>query len=301
MSIRNISRPSSNSRRALLAASAGIVLPLIAKPAISGKLIRAIASGRDSPATSVLRPDLYVFNAPRSNNWIMAVLFPAIPTAVDLSADKAVHLVRFHAGDRSWDITTGKSERLGGTSNCKGIHIFSGNVRGRIGETRGVSNAVVVEAPREFARYEAVPIWAEVVSGASERSRAGHPLVTTLAVDDPELHRLRASVQSADDQAAFADVVAGRVSRIAERAAYVIDPHAHGMRVAARTMPDAISFWPGLPVGFNFAHQNGRHPDDDTHAVVDALLTGTVARRTVQPAFGLSDVFPYFTPVRAIV
>ena len=81
---------------------------------------------------------------------------------------------------------------------------------------------------------------------------------------------------------------------MAAAAGGIVDPDAHGRRLAALLLPDVVSYRPELPVGFNFAGRNGRHPADDTANTVRTVLKGAVAQPVAATPFRLCEEFPYF-------
>ena len=137
-------------------------------------------------------------------------------------------------------------------------------------------------------------VWAEIFAQGSARVRVGNPFVAELLARNPRSSELYHAATPGQDTALFSDALAERVARLARTSGSVADPTAHGRRLAAFLLPDAIAYRPDLPVGFSFASQNGRHPSEDVGAVVDTILAGSVVRRTAFPTFALTDAFPYF-------
>ncbi len=90
-----------------------------------------------------------------------------------------------------------------------------------------------------------------------------------------------------------------RIATLAAAGGRIADSVSYARRLAARLLPDVIPYRHDLPVGFNVASQNGRHPADDTASVVTTVTTDAVTFRARATRFPLSQSFPYFQPLGA--
>jgi hypothetical protein len=238
------------------------------------------AHGSSTTLSVKHRPELFVFQSCNSRNLVFAVVVasPGPPTTFD------VHL---HAGPKSWTIANiTVSER-------SDSRLFAGEVLGPCTAAGIRYTAVVLETQPDFVRpHENLAVWAEIRTGDGSRVRVGNPFVANLLARDPVLSGTYHATSPAQDRALFTDPLASRIQVIAA-ATGLASPDGHARRLAARLLPDVINYRPDLPVGFNFASQNGRHPSDDTATVVETVLTGTVAPRMATERVQLTKTFPY--------
>lgn len=226
--------------------------------------------------------DLFAFNAPRTDRLVIALV-----TSAGDNAKPAAH-VRLHAGERAWAIDADEfAERFDGHDR-----FYSGTVMGRTSGKLGRYHAVVLETrlPRDNGNA-VVSIWAERTD-ASGRRRFGNPIVAELLAHDPRLAAVHRTSIPAEDFAQMTAAAVDRLGQIAARAG-VLSSRDHAQRVAERFLPDVVSYRPGLPVGFTFAAQNGRHPGDDVSAVTATILTGRPAASRPSVRFRMTDIFPY--------
>jgi hypothetical protein len=223
---------------------------------------------RDAPASAATPPDLFAFRACGIGNIVFAVVAPANV----LPAGQAV--VTFHAGTRAL---------VADASASAGSQLFAGDVGGR--------TAVVLEIPADFVRPgDSLDVWAEINSQDRGRTRVGGPFLTKILARDPALSRLYHASSPAQDRPLFANALIDRIAATSR----VANPILHARRLVDLLLPDVITYRPDLPAGYTFADQNGRHPADETAAVVETMLTGTPVLRPATSPVPLTDTFPYF-------
>jgi hypothetical protein len=246
-------------------------------------------SGGSACADHALRqPDLFVFRGCGAGNLVVAVIAPAVTGRY---ASRVRFDVRVHAGSRCWavdDILPLQSGVLSERADCR---IFAGEVLGPATAVGARHTAVVIES--RLGGGEDVAVWAEIGDADGVRLRVGTPFIAALLAGDPMLSGRYHAASPTDDRMLFSDAIASRVRRLAA-ARGVHGSDARVARLVERLLPDVIRYHPDLPVGFSFAGQNGRHPADDAAAVVETILTGTVASRTAARQAGLTGSFPYF-------
>jgi hypothetical protein len=242
------------------------------------------------------RSDLFVFPAPDTGNLILAVLV-AMTGDRSASSTPLASSVRIHSGQRGWAIdwrSRSKALRRADKDRC-----FAGEVIGSDVQIGCRYQAAVIECPRGFLPAgEAVAVWAEIHTEDGTRFRVGNPFVAELLSQHPAFLEAYHAASPADDLALFGDELTRQISAMATAGGVVANPGAHARRLVARLLPDVIEYRSDLPVGFNFAMRNGRHPADNAVTVAATLLAGAAAPRTPAP-FRLSDRFPYFQSVAA--
>jgi hypothetical protein len=237
-------------------------------------------------ACSLDQSDLFVFQAAKSKNLVIAAVFAGSEAHFEVG----IHRVRIHANEKIWTVN-GLAETPG-ISELRGGRIFAGKVLGRNADAP--RSAVVLETPPDFASEESFNVWGEIFSKDGSRFRLGNPFAAEILARDPQLSKTYHSASPAQDRTLFSGRFAELIAAMAEANGNAADPHAHGRRLAAYLLPDVIRYRPEFPVGFTFASQNGRHPADPTSAVVNAVLTGAAAVRPASIRFQLCEEFPYF-------
>jgi hypothetical protein len=260
-------------RRAALGFGASLIVPLMGRASTSsgGKIVDL---------------DLFVFRSPITDRLVMAVV---------CSGDSNPAKVCIHADKRNWTIEGGRFMRNGATSMRGEDRLFHGKVLSERSRTGEIRNAVVVETPfNTLQMRKSIDVWAEAWTANGSRARVGSPLVTKALALDPVLTRIYQSARPENDRHVVGTAFASRLSAIAATNGAVTDHAAHGQRLAALLLPDVIKYRPELPVGFTFASQNGRHPADETAAVIETILTGTPALCAAPNAFPVVEQFPYF-------
>jgi hypothetical protein len=227
----------------------------------------ALGVARDSPAGEATA-DLFAFRACGTGNIVFAVVAPAILLPPGPAA------VTFHAEPRSW---------VADLSGASGSRFLTGNVGGWM--------AIVLETPRDFvASGQSLDVWAEIHTHGRGRTRIGNPFLAKILAHNPMLSQLYHASSPAQDRALFTDPLIERIvvtSRVA-------NPDLHARRLADMLLPDVLTYRPDQPTGYTFARQNGRHPADETAAVVETILTGTPVLRPAVSSVPLTDTFPYF-------
>ena len=297
MTIRSVSDSIRVSRRAFLCISASYMLPLAGRDAYVSALILDEACGFKPVEAQSSVPSLYVFNARDSNRLVLAALFPPdMASAKHVGTDS--YRVTLHAGDRRWTISEGGAVLAAPPSEQNAAHVFAGRVSYTSAHEAEVFQAFVVEAPRDRA-YEGknLPVWATLRHRDGSQHGVGNPLYTRITAHDAEWSAFIEAWRLPQNQSALSAYLSKRVAEIATHAGAIANPEAHGERVAKLALPGVLNIRQDLPVGFNFAHQNGRHPNDDAQAVVESMLTGRVGNGSTRVRSNAVDVFPYFSLV----
>jgi hypothetical protein len=228
----------------------------------------ALGVTRDSPAGEAA-PDLYAFRACGTDNIVFAVVAQTSLLPPGCAA------VTFHAEPRSW---------VADWSGAPGSRFLAGNVGGR--------TAIVLEIPADYvASGQSLNVWAEIHTQGRGRTRVGNPFLAKILARDPMLSQLYHASSPAQDRALFTDPLIERIVATSRAA----NPNLHARRLADMLLPDVLTYRPDQPAGYTFARQNGRHPADETAAVVETVLTGTPSLRPAASSVPLTDTFPYFS------
>jgi hypothetical protein len=252
------------------------------------------------PATAVAgsapderRPNLYVFPGSRPGRTTIAATWPILSR---LSSE-----LRLHVGEHSVSIPVAKDSSDSSRWDDNGRELFSGDLLLRTAERDLRVKGIVVELPSDmFAKEGFTNIWAERISSGA-RLRFGSPFLADIIAKDSRAASLyHASSPHLDDEV-LNGIVAAAVTRNAQSSGYVGNAQKYGRRVASALLPDVMRYNPNLPVGFTFAGQNGRHPNDAAQSVVTAVVSGVLAYTPNAPRLRLNQQFPYFPqpPVRA--
>ena len=271
-------------RRVVLTGGVGCALALILPK-------QALADPQSPHAHKIIEhhpealSDLFVFRGSEPDTTVMAVTW--------VGNTRSESALRLHAGARSWDVAIPdhSSSRHWESGESR---IFAGNVLNRAdGRFR---NVVVVESPSQsIGAGDHVGIWAERFDGDGLRFRTGSPFLAEIAARDSELSRLYHASSPGDDGHELARLVGRSVAANARVSGYLGDPDQYGRRIASVITPDVLRYSPTRPVGFTFAAQNGRHPNDASQAVVDTVLNGAVRQESMKPKLLLQIRFPYFS------
>ncbi len=287
------------SRRGALAGAAGAALALVAPRSLAAAETDRLSPV--SPPLPIREPNLYVFQASRPGNVVIAVTFIREDGAATGSAG-ARFKVRIQSNERSWSVAeNGFGENGARRAGSRGLFSFAGRVRGEDADAISDRMAVVLEVPRDsVGGREDWKVWAEILPASGARIRVGNPFVTELLGSNPILWERHHAVSPGEDTALFADTIAKRAEALARFDGSVADPRTHGLRVAERVLPNVLRYSPARPAGFTFASQNGRHPGDETGAVVRTILSGAVTRSEARFSIPWGEEFPYFQTVAAI-
>jgi hypothetical protein len=231
--------------------------------------------------------DLYAFRASDVERAVIAATWTAL---YDHGSTLLVH-----AGEETWTVKVPEGSSSPTFANERGCQIFAGDILNRSAGNDARLKAVVIEAPIEaISKGGSISVWAERISQGGRRLRIGSPFIAKLiARNIPAAKLYHASSPEADGEE-FTRLVAVAVSVNAHASGYAGNAELYGRRVASAITPDAMRFDPNLPVGFTFAAQNGRHPDDAAQSVVDTVLNGTLTPQVAKPRFPLKSEFPYF-------
>jgi hypothetical protein len=281
-------------RRSLLGASAfASASSLVSVSALTSASPSTLGVARSSSASTTVRSaaDLFVFRSSDNSNLVFAVLSPE---SVASSVSPARFDVSIHAGPKSWTESSVRSLQTGAITERRHSRIFAGEVVGPSAISAVRHTAIVVESPPDLVPAgEVLDVWAEVRNEDGTRFRVGNPFLGGILARDPALSSAYHATSSAEDRTLFTRLLVSRLVTLGT-ASGIANSHEHARRLAARMLPDVIHYRPDLPVGFNFASQNGRHPADDTATVVQTILTGSVARRPTSRPIRLTANFPYF-------
>ena len=269
-------------RRTALGIGAGLMLPLAGQCNVSA-INRA-------PYDS----ELFVFTAPKTDHLVIAVTFIQDSGRLVRWRDPEFE-VRLHANRQNWAIS-GPRPQSGVISQSLNVRAFAGRIVGRDACAPAKYNAVVLEAPVDvLCNGESLQVWAEILDEDGSRFRVGHPFTAEILARDPILSKMYHAASPDQDRVLFADLFAKRLAAMAAGGGSTADPEAHGRRLATLLLPDVITYRPELPAGFTFAGRNGRHPVDDTAAIVRTVLKGAVTQPAAEMPFRLCKGFPYFS------
>ena len=264
-------------RRTVLGVGVGVIVLACTRP---------LRAGVVQPAM----PELFVFEAPRSRNLVLALTAFGSQPLVERGGSPAA--VRIHAGRTSWTVIE-PTPAEGLSPDRSGTRIFAGTVQWSSGDARVARHVVVIETRADFVQAEEIlTVWAEAFDDAGSLTRIGNPFVAAILDRDPALAARHHATAPSQDRDRLGAVVAERISDMApDDVAY---PQAYGVRLARLILPDVITYRRDRPVGLTFASQNGRHPQDDADAVVATFLTGAASPRPASGPVRLTDAFPYF-------
>jgi hypothetical protein len=229
--------------------------------------------------------DLYVF--PRATRTVIAVTWLA-------RASYQKSDLRIHAGPHCWSVKIpgGEAKPVEWVeSRCR---IFAGRILSNVKMPGEPLDAVVMEAPSWMISGTGMTgIWAERLTPDGSRQRIGSPFLADIVAGNAALAALYHSTWPAEDTVVLTKRVAEAIAENARAGGEVHNSDMHGRRLASILLPDVLHYDPKLPAGFTFAAQNGRHPEEASHVVVNAILRGSSvpAPRT---KFRLEKRFPYF-------
>jgi hypothetical protein len=275
-------------RRVVLTGSLGCALTLLIPQRMQGD------TGENRPAhdNSGLYvdsgvADLYVFRASDTKIAVIAATWTA------LYDDGST--LRVHAGGETWTVKVPGGSSSPTFATERGCQIFVGDILNRAVGNDARLKAVVIEAPIDaISKGGSISVWAERISQQGRRLRMGSPFMSKLIARNVSAAKLYHASSPEADGEEITRLVAAAVSVDARASGYAGNAELYGRRVASAITPDAMRFDPNLPVGFTFAAQNGRHPDDAAQSVVDTVLNGTLKPQVSQSRFPLKGEFPYF-------
>jgi hypothetical protein len=281
------------SRRTAICTAAGLLLPFVALGLTEETTGNGQVGGRacrSSPESSSQdEPELCIFKGRERDTVLVAVLLGSPPG----------QSVRIHVGERNWLASVAASSEADSITTAGEGRLYSGTVVGRGSQAARRKRAVVLETHVRRDRVSpTLDIWAEVLGPGESRRRVASPFVAAVL----RRHRPLASDfhrGSPTNDTRLRESFAEQVQLMA--AAHVSDSSAHAKRLAAALLPDVIPFRPDRPVGFSFAAQNGRQPNDQVDSVVAAVLSGAICPHPVLPPYPLVAEFPYFVPLRRTV
>ena len=270
-------------RRVVLTGGLGCALTLL----IPQHVLRAenrTKPGDTMPPSDSHDVELYVFRGAGENRTVLAASGSA------LHDGSTIHV---HAGVKSWTIQMPNRNSI--FTQERGSLIFAGDILNRLAGHQPPLKAVVIEVPtdRIFAGGP-TPVWAERISTQGQRLRIGSPFMAQLIVGNESASKLYHASSPTQDGEELNRLVAEAICVKAEAHGYAGNARLYGRRVASAITPDALRFDPTLPVGFTFAAQNGRHPDDAAQSIVDTVLRGSVTPPVAQSRFPMRGEFPYF-------
>jgi hypothetical protein len=289
MTYKNVIQVTLMTRRNLL--SRGVVCALACL--VPGRMPRAMAKPRAAVGVDEVQcgPNLYAFPSPGTKKTtVVALTWPTL-SREEYAGSQPVTEVRIHSGSQRWDVRGLESDEDATTSEEKGCRIFAGSI-----DPNGtIRNTVVVEAPTEiFARDGAAGIWAERFTKDGGRARIGSPFLAEILAGNLVLADLYHRTSPEGDRGRLMRQVAAEIAAKAPLAGNVGDPEAYGRRLADQLLPDVLRYDPNRPLGFTFADQNGRHPQEASAQVVNSILAGDLLSARACPNIRLQEEFPYF-------
>ena len=204
--------------------------------------------------------DLFVFRGPDAGSLVFAVVVAAIGARSGLPGRTQCD-VCIHAGRKSWTVRALRPRQVHTVLERHGRRLFADEVLGRRTDAGTRYDDIVLECLPDFAcAGESLVVWAEVHGNDGSRFRVGNPFVAEILARDPVLCNTYHAASLVEDRALFTDVFAST----AAASGHIANPDAHAQRLPALLLPDVIEYRLDLPVGFNLASRNGRHPIDDT-------------------------------------
>jgi hypothetical protein len=230
--------------------------------------------------------ELYVFPSMQAGTTVIALTWP-----IQDSCGKSE--VTIHAGPRRWPVRVLEGKAKAAEWDDAGCRFFAGSILSNAARGAKPLNAVVIEAPNGiFAGAGKVDVWAERLECGS-RQRAGSPFLAKLMAGSYALETRYHASSPVDDSIVLTDLVSSAIADNARAAGLAPDPELHGRRLARILLPDVLHYDPNLPAGFTLAAQNGRHPQDASDIVVNALLRYASCPAIREPV-RLTRTFPYF-------
>ena len=233
--------------------------------------------------------ELYVFPSRWAGTTVIALTWP-----IQDSYGKSE--VTIHAGPRRWPVRVSEGYAKAAEWDDTGCRFFAGPVLSNAAREAKPLNAVVIEAPSGiFAGAGMIDVWAERLRYGS-RQRAGSPFLAKLMAGRGALEARYHASSPADDRIVLTETVSNAIADNARTAGLALDPELHGGRLARILLPDVLRYDPNLPAGFTLAAQNGRHPEDASDIVVNALFRYASCPAIREPV-RLTCTFPYFPRV----
>jgi hypothetical protein len=221
---------------------------------------------------------LFAFRSCVSGNLVFAVV---TPFRTDIS-------VRVHTGVRSWTIVNGR------TVDDDRARVFSGEVAWPGASAGRPYYATVLERCPDFVPMrKTLQVWAELRGPDGVRVRIGSPFAADLFSSDTALSVAYHAARPDLDRQLFSTAATDHVIRLA---ALDGQAEAHARRLVGMLLPDVIQYRTDLPTGFSFAARNGCHPADDTAAVTQTMLRGSVMPFAACKTVPMQDQYPYFLP-----
>jgi hypothetical protein len=264
---------------------------------VPGRMLTAMAKPRAGGGVDGFQcgTNLYAFPSPRTKKTtVIALTWPIVPHE-GITGWQPVSEVRIHSGWQRWDVRGLENYEDAMTPEEKGCRTFAGSILSGQNPKGAILKAVVVEAPTEiFARDGAAGIWAERFTKAGGRDRIGSPFLAKILAGNRVLPDLYHRTSPEGDRGRLMQQVAAAISTKAPLKGNVGDPEAYGRRLADQLLPDVLHYDPNRPLGFTFADQNGRHPQEAAAQVVNSILTGDVLSARGCPSVRLQEEFPYF-------
>ncbi len=159
---------------------------------------------------------------------------------------------------------------------------------------------IVLEIPSAVLGSGTIHVWAVTAITENDRfaqvERIGRPLIQPVfnvadAQADAHNHG-----QPADDVANASAHIAGVVAMITGLGKTASDPAVYGAAVAARILPDALTYQIGTPAGYTFATFNGRRLTDDVMDVTLNLVANMPISDNVATDNRFQTEFPYIAP-----
>ncbi len=269
-------------RRTALSMGAGFMLPLAGWCKASG---------------SVQPPydgNLFAFKAAKSESLVIAVTFVDDSASI-MNWRESQFLVRLHVNHETWTISGPRPLQANTIPRSLGDRTFAGRLPGPDASGSARYKVAVLES-HTLSNRDTLQVWAEIFDQYGTRFRVGNPFAAKLSAGDSTLSKIYHASSPDEDRALLSDVFGKRIAVMAAAGGGVADPDAHGRRLAELLLPDVMSYRPAHPAGFTFASRNGRHPADNTAAVVSTVLKGVVTTPAASMPFRVCQEFPYLLP-----
>lgn len=163
-------------------------------------------------------------------------------------------------------------------------------------EGRNVTS-IVLEVPSTILGTGVIHVWAVTAITEDERfaqvERIGRPLIQPFFNFVDEKAHAHNQGEPIDDLAQESEHIAEMVTMITRLAKSVADPTSYGEFVAARLLPDVLTYQLGTPAGYTFAAHNGRRLTDDVMDVTLSLVSNTPLSDHVVSDNHFRAEFPY--------
>jgi hypothetical protein len=136
-----------------------------------------------------------------------------------------------------------------------------------------------------------------MLGGWRQINRAGHPMMWPIFwPTDTDFTNPANTRHPAEDLAAAADDLGGRVAAVVAASGTSGDPASYGQAVARELLPDVLPYVVGTPAVYSFTGFNGRTLADNAPEAMLSLVAGTAIPSGLTPGVSAaqrSGTFPY--------